>query len=161
MLRYLAGVASALLLVAAGLVWWRGGAQAVSPVPQPVAAQRADMSAPPVADDAAPPQATERTREQKRFDRYDHDRDGIVSREEWLATRRKAFSRLDSNGDGRLSFEEWAAKTIGRFAAADGDKSATLTRAEFAATKIVRRTQARRTADCPPQATPSSDDGES
>ena len=30
------------------------------------------------------PEATERTREQKRFDRYDKDRDGKVTREEYL-----------------------------------------------------------------------------
>ena len=108
-----------------------------------------------------PPQASERTREEKRFDRYDHDRDGIVSREEWLAARRKAFARLDTNGDGALSFDEWAAKTITRFTAADGDKSATLTRAEFAVTKIVHRMPTRRPADCPPQPVSSSDDGES
>ena len=63
----------------------------------------------------------ERSREQKRFARYDKDRDAGVTREEYLAPRRKAFVKLDKDGDGKLSFEEWAVRTTERFAAATPD----------------------------------------
>lgn len=141
--RFLSGVAAALLLVAAGLFFWNGRADGEHPIPDAPAAALA--SADPLTD---PPRATDRTREEKRFDRYDKDRDGRITREEYLANRRKAYAKLDSNGDGRLSFDEWAAKTSGKFAKADGDKTGILTRAEFETTKVVRKTPVRR--DCPP-----------
>ena len=50
------------------------------------------------------PRALPKTREQKRFGRYDKDRDGAITRDEYLASRRKAYAKLDTNGDGRLSF---------------------------------------------------------
>ena len=102
---------------------------------------------PALPDDAVLPEASERTREQKRFDRYDKDRDATVTREEYLASRRKAFAKLDANGDGRLSFDEWAAKTVARFATADTDRSNTLTAVEFATT--APRRKARPSCVCP------------
>ena len=77
-------------------------------------------------------------REARRFDRYDRDRNGAVSQEEFLASRRKAFKRLDQDGDGRLSFEEYAGTTIMRFQAADRNADRHLSRAEFAATATRR-----------------------
>jgi len=97
---------------------------------------------------AEPPAATEKTREEKRFQRYDKDRDGRVSREEFLASRRKAYAKLDADGDGKLNFDEWSVKTTTRFAKADSDKSATLTAEEFATTRIARK--AARPAPCVP-----------
>ncbi len=150
--RFLAGVASALLLAAAGFFWWQGrGSSGHADVP--AFAGSAAMAEGTVAD---PPEAEERTREQKRFDRYDKDRNEGVSREEYLANRQKAFARLDVNGDGRLSFDEWAKKTTDKFATADADKSGVLTRAEFATTKVVRKTPVRR--DCPPEKPAESDE---
>src|SRR3546814_12714385 len=64
-------------------------------------------------------EASEKTREQKRFDRYDKDRDDIITRDELLAPRRKAYAKLDTDHDGRLSFEEWAIATSEKFARAD------------------------------------------
>jgi len=134
MWRYLAGGAGALLLAGGGLMLW----QSVANVPQtigaaPAAAQTSDAPA------SAPPAATEATREEKRFRRYDKDRNGAVSREEWLASRRKAYAKLDTNSDGKLSFDEWSIKTTDRFAKADGDKTGILNVAEFATTRIVRQ----------------------
>ncbi|MFW2853149.1 EF-hand domain-containing protein [Sphingomonas sp. TX0543] len=130
MWRYAVGGVAALLMVAAGWVLFHGDAarEAVLP-PQPALAALPQ-------DDALPdvPEASARTREQKRFDRYDKDRDGKVTREEYLASRRKAFARLDTNGDGKLSFDEWAIKTTTRFGGADRDRSGALDRAEFATT---------------------------
>lgn len=154
--RFLAGVASALLLVAAGFFLWTGmarrdgGSLALRPpAVQSLAAMVDPGSAPP-----DPPEASERTREQKRFDRYDRNRDGKVDRDEYLLNRRKAFARLDANGDGKLSFEEYAVKTIGKFDKADADRSGVLDRAEFATTRVQRKPKPR----CPPQQAPSKPD---
>ena len=144
MWRYLAGAAGALLFAGGGLVLWQNLRAA-----PPLAAMAAQAATPAGAVEEQAPAASEKTREEKRFARYDKDRDGKVSREEYLATRRKAYAKLDTNGDGRLSFEEWSAKTTGRFTKADGDGSATLTPEEFATTRIQRK--AARPAPCVPE----------
>ncbi len=148
MWRFLAGVVSALLLTTAGFLVWRAQADRGSTLPlAPAAAQAADAPMG-IADLAGPPTATEKTREEKRFQRYDKDRNGAVSRDEYLTARRKAFAKLDLNGDGRLSFDEYAVKTVTKFAAADRDRNAALNAAEFAATRVVRRAKPR--PKCPP-----------
>lgn len=152
MWRFLAGVGSALLLCGAGLFWWTS-----TPEPSPLlSAIQPAARATGVAEDAPPPQAEERTREEKRFDRYDKDRNQAITAEEYLGSRRKAYAKLDSNGDGRLSFEEWAKKTTDKFGKADADSSRTLSRTEFATTRVVRKTPARR--DCPPPAPAETDE---
>ena len=80
------------------------------------------------------PEASAKSREEKRFSRADKNKDGKIESEEIFGARRKAFAKLDANGNGALSFEEWAAKTIDKFKGADGDKSGTLTAAEYATT---------------------------
>lgn len=148
MWRYVAGGVAALLLVAAGFVLSNGRARPPSPLaPQPVAAVEQDAPLP-----AAVPEASERTREQKRFDRYDKDRNAAVTREEYLASRRKAYAKLDTNHDGQLSFDEWAVKTTTKFAVADKDKSGAMTPAEFATTAPKRTVK--RKANCPPAEAP-------
>ncbi|MES2338570.1 MAG: histidine kinase [Pseudomonadota bacterium] len=150
MLRYLAGVVSALLLVGAGVFLFRSSATTESmPTPAP---RQAAMAVDPEADDAPLPQASQLTREQKRFNRVDKDRDGQVAREEYLQSRRKAYAKLDVNGDGRLTFDEWAVKTTAKFAGADKDRSGSLTAAEFATTAVKRSPQAR--LRCPPRQAP-------
>lgn len=134
MWRYAVGGVAALLMVAAGWLLFHGdAAREPALLPRAPAPQAVGVLA---QDDALPgvPEATDRTREQKRFDRYDKDRDGKITREEYLLSRRKAFAKLDTNGDGKLSFDEWAVKTTTRFGDADRDRSGTLDRAEFATT---------------------------
>jgi hypothetical protein len=97
---------------------------------------------------ATPPSADARTKEQKRFDRADKDKNGAVVLDELFQPRRKAFARLDTNGDGRLSFEEWAVRTSKRFSEADRDRNGALTRAEFATTAPRRRTASRAKPGC-------------
>lgn len=152
MWRFLAGVGSALLLTGAGLFWWTS-----SRPESPIARAMAPVaSASPIQDQsAAPPEAEERTREEKRFDRYDKDRSQGITAEEYLASRRKAYAKLDANGDGRLSFEEWAKKTTDKFAKADADRSRALSRDEFATTKVVRKAKA----PCPPSRAREDDEG--
>lgn len=146
MWRYLVGGLAALLLVAAGVTLFKTRARADTPLaalPEqpPQAADRDPLP------DAAP-EASERTREQKRFDRYDKDRDGGVTRDEYLMQRRKAYAKLDANHDGQLSFDEWAIKATTKFATADRDKSGTMNATEFATTAVKRKTAVR--AKCPP-----------
>jgi hypothetical protein len=159
MRRYLVGAAGALVLALAGMFMFRGVAATearTAPPPAPAAAAAA------VEEDALPaeaPRAADKTREEKRFDRVDKDRNASITREEYLATRRKAFAKLDTDGDGRLSFDEWAVKTTTRFAQADKDKSGSLTRAEFATTAPKRRAAQPRCACPKPVASPAADDG--
>lgn len=132
--RFLAGVASALLLVTAGFFIWKAQADRGSAIPPAPAASAAAL-----ADLDGPPTATEKTREEKRFSRYDRDKDGVVGREEYLLSRRKAFAKFDTNGDGRLSFDEYAIKTATKFAVADKDRNGALNPKEFSMTRVVRK----------------------
>lgn len=152
--RFLAGVASALLMMAAGLFIWRSQADA-GQVSAPASNAEAPLGLLDVAD---PPQASEKTREEKRFSRYDRDKDGGVAAEEYLHSRRKAYARLDVNGDGKLSFDEYAIKTIAKFNGADKDRSGVLTPAEFLTTKVVRAKP--KSTNCPPplRITPSAEE---
>jgi hypothetical protein len=127
-----------LLLGVAGLFLFRGSANVQPAIMAPPAAAAVAGEEAPLPD--AAPGASAKTREQKRFDRYDKDRNDAVTRDEYLLSRRKAFAKLDADRDGKLGFEEWAVRTTGKFAGADTDKSGALTRAEFLATAPKRRT---------------------
>ncbi len=142
--RFLAGVASALLLVAAGIFIWRSQADAGQITP-PQGVSEAPLGLLDVTD---PPQASEKTREQKRFSRYDRDKNGGVAADEYLFSRRKGYAKLDVNGDGKLSFEEYAVKTVTKFQTADKDRSGVLTPAEFLTTRVVRAKP--KSTNCPP-----------
>jgi hypothetical protein len=87
---------------------------------------------------AAPPEADEVTREQRRFDRLDRNRDSAITRNEMLAPRVAMFRALDTDHNNLLSFEEWSVRTSNRFKAADANGDQRLTRAEFATTKPKR-----------------------
>ena len=151
MIRFLMGAGAAMLLMTGVLFWWKGAGRAADPIPAAPAATPAALSA--LAQDApieTPPAASARTREEKRFGRYDKDKNGGVARSEYLASRQKAFAKLDANGDGRLSFDEYSVKAIAKFAGADADRSGVLSPAEFTTTRVARKTPPR--AKCPPAA---------
>ena len=134
MLRFLAGAAACFLMMTGAFLIWQSRAQAPGGLP---AAPPAQMATPSMSTAAGPlqaPEASPKSREERRFSRADKDKDGAVEREEMLAPRRKAFAKLDGNGNGALSFEEWAVKSIDKFAGADRDRSGALTPAEFATT---------------------------
>lgn len=144
--RMLLGALAALLFVAAGVFWWQGRAATERGAPPPEAAFASARAVDelPSADGKAlrgdpPPEALEVSREQRRFDRLDRNRDSIISRNEMMATRTAAFRALDKDGNNLLSFEEWAARTSERFHQADKDGDQRLTRAEFATTKPKRK----------------------
>ncbi len=139
------GAFVALALVSVGLFWWQGRAQVEQGAPPPIA-EPVQMDEPeiPVADPQdmagpAPPEASELTREQRRFFRYDRNRDLRITRNEMLSSRTAAFRKLDKDGNNLLTFEEWAVRTVDRFESADADGDAELTQAEFATTAPIRR----------------------
>ena len=131
MARFLAGAAACFLLLTGAFLFWQSRAEeapALPPAPPPRSAGGPLMKL------SEPPEATAKSRAEKRFSRADRNKNGRIEREELLASRRKAFAELDGNGNGSLSFEEWADKTIGKFNRADGDRSGWLTPAEYATT---------------------------
>ncbi len=142
--RIVLGALAALLFVSAGLFWWQGRAEIDAGQP-PSAPEDfpAAASAPaplPSADvggklGPAPPEATAITREQRRFWRYDRDRDGRITRNEMLSVRTPGFRKLDRDGNNLLTFEEWAGATVDKFDGADRDRNRELSPAEFATTK--------------------------
>lgn len=93
-----------------------------------------------------PSEASELTREQRRFFRYDRNRDWRIYRNEMLSTRSEGFRKLDVDGNNLLTFEEWAVTTAEKFDGADADGDGKLTTKEFATTapkRSVRRSSCR------------------
>ena len=136
--RIVLGGFVSLLLVAIGLFWLQGRAEVEEGAPPPAAPSAAPTGLP-SADIAglegpAPPEATELTREQRRFFRYDRNRDLRITRNEMLSTRTDGFRDLDVDGNNLLTFEEWAVTTSSRFEGADVDGDGELTQKEFATT---------------------------
>jgi hypothetical protein len=133
MLRFLAGAAACFLLMTGAFLIWQSRAQQGPGLPAAPPGRPAGSSilAPETALQA--PEASPQSREQKRFSRYDRNKDGKVEADEYLAARRRNFDKLDVDHNGALSFEEYAAKGIEKFDAAGGRKG-WLSPAEFVAT---------------------------
>lgn len=136
------GAVGALVLTGVGTFWWQGRAavEAAAPPPlvEPLATPDPEML--PIADvgslrGPAPPEATELTKEEMRFFRYDRNRDRRITRSEMLSTRSDAFRKLDKDGNNLLDFEEWAVSTVTKFEGADADGNRELTPREFLTTK--------------------------
>src|SRR5690242_5807849 len=130
MARFIAWAAACFLLLTGAFLFWQSRAAenpdfSKAPQPRPTAAPFGTLTA---------PEASPKSREEKRFSRADKNKDGRIQAEEVFGARRKAFAKLDANANGSLSFEEWAAKTITKFKGADADRSGWLTAAEYATT---------------------------
>lgn len=138
--RIVLGAFIGLLFAGVGLFWLQGRAEVEkgAPPPEPLAASELEVpNVLPSADVAGmegpdPPEATELSREERRFFRYDRNRDRIISRNEMLSTRANAFRKLDVDGNNLLTFEEWAVTTVNRFDGMDADENSQLTEDEFA-----------------------------
>ena len=149
--RILLGAFGALVLATIAVVWMQGRAQVeeAAPPPDPEELEQVeDPDALPTADVSdmqgpAPPEASELTREQRRFFRYDRNRDLKITRTEMLSSRTAAFRRLDVDGNNLLTFEEWAVATSNRFAGMDGNGDQELTPAEFATSRPAPRATSR------------------
>lgn len=134
MARFLAGAAACFLLLTGAFLLWQSRAADNPSIAKPPPARTAAASLFGAAEPLNVPEASPKTREEKRFSRADKNKDGKIEEEELLAARRKAFAKLDVNGNGSLSFEEWATKTIGKFQGADADRNGWLSPAEYATT---------------------------
>lgn len=146
MLRFFAGVAVCFLLMTGAFLIWQSHAEKAPGLPAAPAssgvASWLGSSTPLQA-----PEADEKTREQKRFSRYDKNKDGKIEQDEYLAARRRNFDKLDVDHNGALSFAEYAAKAIEKFDAAGGRKGF-LNEAEFATTAPKRSTKRKASCSC-------------
>lgn len=143
--RTVLGVFLGLVLATVGLFWWQGRAQVeiYAPPPPDVIEMADPIEELPITDPGEmegpePPEASELTREQRRFFRYDRNRDLAITRNEMLSTRSDGFRKLDTDGNNLLTFEEWAVTTANRFDQADEDADGKLTAREFASTAPAR-----------------------
>lgn len=93
------GALLALVLAGIGLFWLQGRAQVEKGAPPPVVPTATPTGLPSagLADVTGPalPKASELTREQQRFFRYDRNRDLKITRNEMLSTRVDDFRKLD------------------------------------------------------------------
>ena len=144
MKAFVSGSLVTLALAGVGLFWWQGRAEVEQAAPPPIPSGLAQVvPAPdqlPITDPGdmegpAPPEASELTKEQRRFFRYDRNRDWRITRSEMLSTRSDAFRKLDKDGNNLLTFEEWAVATVDKFEGADANGDRELSPGEFATTK--------------------------
>ena len=94
MARFLAGAAACFLLLTGAFLFWQSRAEEAPLLPSPPTARTASAGflstkLP------TPPEATPKSREEKRFSRADKDKDGRIEREDLLGPRRKAFAKLE------------------------------------------------------------------
>lgn len=131
------GAFAMLLALSLGMFWWQGRAEVEQAAPPPdpakLASAKPSPDTLPLADTAdlkgpTPPEATELTKEQQRFFRYDRNRD-------WRITRSDGFRSLDRDGNNLLTFEEWAVTTVNKFDGADANGDRELSPKEFETTK--------------------------
>jgi hypothetical protein len=146
-LRFFAGVAVCFLLMTGAFLLWQSRAEHAASLPNPPEARSGGFSLFGSDDSLQAPEATEKTREQKRFSRYDKNKDGKIVPDEYLAARKKNFDKLDLDHNGALSFQEYAAKAIDKFNAAGGRKGY-LTEAEFATTAPPRAKHRKNSCSC-------------
>lgn len=138
MWRFFAGVAACFLMMTGAFLFWQSKAEQAplpeAPPPTAEVAVEPLLAANIPASVRRAPEASPKSREEKRFVRADKDDDGRITQAELFEPRRKAFAKLDKNGNGMLRFEEWAVKTVDKFGGADKDRSGWLSPTEYATT---------------------------
>lgn len=107
MIRFLAGAAACFLLMTGAFLLWQGHAQQGPLLPAAPTQAAATTLASFTPANLQAPEASPKSREEKRFSRADKNKDGKIEEEELLGARRKAFAKLDTNNNGSLSFDEW------------------------------------------------------
>ena len=142
MLRWAVGICASLLFTAGAVLLARDSTPTPGGLPDAPSVEVAETEAagemrvlpeiPELIEEA--PRADPVTKEEKRFNRVDKNKDEIITLSELVHPRRKRYANLDLDGDGKLSFEEWAITTIDKFEGADSDGNGKLTRAEYAST---------------------------
>jgi hypothetical protein len=151
LLRFFAGVAVCFLLMTGAFLLWQSRAEHAAGLPAAPGSRSGGLSLFGSDDTLQAPEASEKTREQKRFSRYDKNKDSKVEIDEYLAARRKNFDKLDLDHNGALSFQEYAAKAIEKFNAAGGRKG-WLSEVEFATTAPPRSKKRKNSCSCRQQA---------
>jgi hypothetical protein len=131
MARFLAGAAACFLLLTGAFLIWQSRAESGPSLPAAPPARPAALFG--SKEPLQAPEASAKTREEKRFSRYDKNKDGKVQADEYLAARHRNFEKLDVDHNGALSFQEYAVKGIEKFNGAGGRKG-WLSPAEFVAT---------------------------
>nr|WP_298927948.1 hypothetical protein [uncultured Erythrobacter sp.] len=136
------GVFIGLIFAGVGVFWWTARAQVEENAPPPpeveelvLAPDELPLTDPGDMQGPTPPEASELSREEKRFFRYDRNRDRKITRNEMLSSRSDGFRKLDADGNNLLTFEEWAVTTAERFDGMDADGNAELSQSEFATSK--------------------------
>ena len=141
---FVTGSLVTLMIMGVGLFWWQGRAEVEKAAPPSdplaLAEEMADSDVLPITDPGemqgpAPPEASELTKEQRRFFRYDRNRDWRITRSEMLSSRSDGFRKLDKDGNNLLTFEEWAVTTVEKFEGADANGDRELSPSEFATTR--------------------------
>ena len=132
----------ALLLTGAELCWWQARAATEHSAPPPSLAAGGPASEEPLSFDhagglrgAAPPEADPVTREQKRFDPLDCNREGRIAANEMLAPSRGGLPQARCRSQQSAVIPGLAVRTIKQFSGADANHDGALTRKEFATTK--------------------------
>src|SRR4029079_15487292 len=134
LLRFFAGAAACFLLMTGAFLMWQSRAAEPSRFPAAPAPRAYDASMLSAQNPLLAPEASPKSREERRFSRADRNDDGKIEAEELLSPRRKALAQAVTNAHRPLSFEEWAHTTIDKFAGADKDRNHILTPAEYATT---------------------------
>jgi hypothetical protein len=147
-LRFFAGVAVCFLLMTGAFLIWQSRAEHAAGLPPAPGVRSSGLSLFGSDGPLQAPEASEKTREEKRFSRYDKNKDGKIQADEFLAGRRKNFDKLDVDHNGALSFQEYAAKGIEKFQAADHGRKGWLNEAELATTAPPRSKQHRAPCSC-------------
>ena len=122
MLRFVAGAGAAILLMTGAFLMWQSHAAEAPRLPDAPPARAATSFFGGGGQPLKAPEASPKTREEKRFSRYDHNKNGRVEADEYLAARQRNFAKLDADHNGALSFQEYAATGIEKFNAAGGKK---------------------------------------
>ena len=144
MKSFVTGSLVTLIVLGVGMFWWQGRAEIEKAAPPPGPAALAEeapssdelpITEPGEMQGPAPPEASELTKEQRRFFRYDRNRDWRITRSEMLSSRSDGFRKLDKDGNNLLTFEEWAVTTVEKFEGADADGDRELSPGEFLTTK--------------------------
>ena len=134
MTRFLAGALACLLLLTGAFLIWQSHAEGPSLPDAPTPRSAKPMMLQDDQDDLEAPEASPKSREEKRFSRADKNKNGRIESAELLEPRQKAFAKLDLDHNGTLSFREWAVKTYDKINGADKDRNGWLSPAEYATT---------------------------
>src|SRR5437763_16635103 len=103
MWRFFAGAAACFLLLTGAFLLWQSHARGPSLPAAPAALAAAAPSLFGASQPLEAAEASQKRREEKRFSRYDKNKDGKVESGEYFAARRKNLEKLDLDRNGALS----------------------------------------------------------